>query len=177
MDTRAWSRFGYWNWNPSFWSCIDSTFCPSSTTRAPSPNSNLRIAPGTGKRLGRPRLLPRAAENFLIDTGFGATALTGPDQDLLVRACWIIWQRSVRCIQLIHWLPSPIGPPKPVLKTGSIFPRAPPSGPSTIPIRKTINLVDLDFSDAISSHCLQRRAKKSSPFLLSSLKWSFWLVP
>ena len=78
-----------------------------------------------------------------------------------------------KCLNRPNLLPVPGA----VLKIGSIFPSAPPSASSTIPILKITNLEKNGFSAATSSHFLQRLAKKSFPPILFSVNSSDKLVP
>ena len=68
----------YLNLNPSAFALLGTTFCPSSTTTAPSPSRAVNANAGTGSHEGLPSACPSADEKSLIRTGCGAVPLIGP---------------------------------------------------------------------------------------------------
>ena len=73
----------------------------------------------------------------------------------------------------IHCRPLPMGPPAKALKGGSIFGRAPPSGPSTIPVRiSATRAPSASAFRAASSHAAHVAARNPAPGGLSSSRVS-----
>ena len=84
-------------------------------------------------------------------------------------------QRSLRWIQLIHCRPSPIGPPNPVRKTGSILPNAAISSQHNADANRY--LTGRRWNAAAASQRAQSDARKSSPSALDSKNRAVVLVP
>jgi hypothetical protein len=77
-----------------------------------------------------------------------------------------------------HCPPSPTGPPSPTRKIGNSFASAPPSEPSTRPVRSlATRMPSAAAVSASASHATHTRAKKSSPGGLVSTNVAVRLVP
>src|SRR2546425_655720 len=71
---------------------------------------------------------------------------------------------SSRSIQLHHWVPDPILPPRPSLKMGSIAPRAPPPEASTRPVRSMATRIPASEAGAVAaSQAWQTSARNPLP--------------
>eukprot|EP00982_Pelagococcus_subviridis_P014031 31303-Pelagococcus_subviridis.AAC.10 len=111
MFFSASSMRSYLNLYPDLSTALGATFCPRSTTVAPSPSSAWMAKSGTGSHDGRPNAAPISVHISPILTGFGAVTFTGPDMDSFEIASMMIPTASSLWIHENHWLPSPIGPP------------------------------------------------------------------
>ena len=108
----------------------------SSSASAISPRAMRRANAGAGRMVGRRRTAPSARVNSRLVTACGATALTGPLSASSASACRAMPTTSSIEIQLMYWSPEPSTPPTPSLNGSSIWPSAPPSGLSTMPMRR-----------------------------------------
>ncbi len=67
-------------------------------------------------------------------------------------------------IQLCHWSPEPILPPRPNLKSGSCFLSAPPSADSTMPVRRNATRTPSPVAGAAAaSHCFADLGEEAVP--------------
>mmetsp|Transcript_19909 Transcript_19909/g.59128 ORF Transcript_19909/g.59128 Transcript_19909/m.59128 type:complete len:211 (-) Transcript_19909:496-1128(-) len=177
MSLNAPAMSGYSNTKPVSCALSGSTFWPSSTTTAPSPSTALSAGSGAGSHDGRPIAAPSAEQNSDMRTGCGAVALYAPRYRVSAIAAPMSATRSSRCTQLIHWRPLPSGPPAKIANNGSIFPSAPPSLASTMPMRSTTWRTSSGSRAASASHSRHTRARKSEPGPDFSVNVSVLLVP
>ncbi len=135
-----------------------------STSSANSPSASRNAGAGAGNSVGRRSTRPIAAVTSALVTGFGPVRFTGPVNDSVSRMWRSAATWSCSAMKLQYCLPLPSRPPSPALNSGKSRPHAPPSRPTTSPVRAcTVRMPASSAAAVAASHSSQTEGRNPSP--------------